>query len=519
MALWNEGRVEELIECINEPQNVEEAELLFASYLHQMSYARSMNLMRDRRIKDLYLQEGKEAGYYLNCSRAYWYFGRLEDCLHYIELGLSVATIDDELKLKLLTERIEVNANLGNYRLSLEEGKEAMELAREVEAHLLYAVLCHQVGYVHQVIGNLDTATSFYYRGLEILRDGNHSLLTAAILRNLSKVSLDEGLVDEAMDILLRAIDIQERSSPVVYWELAQSLQRMVEYTTHMGDMQSAGEYLQRLEGIVSNSINLQLQHLWWFANGLYYEGAFLQTGDLDLLSRSRSSYQRLVYSSKVRQELRIASVCRYLQLLLISGSDGLDTEFRDLFFRVKGDVEREPHKTFLLSLKEIESQIHAIGGNFEKAMALLDASKSMAFENGINRKLMDLFRIEKEVLKEMEAEMQEPNPLMHEVWGNVTPDLYRCRFIFNPVRLSIVKWLLKFQNLTTVELKDQLGLPWGVLNTHLESLRKKEYIETHPIVDEGGIGTMVSLNPKVVPEFRQVISLLKVFVENIGQY
>ncbi|RMG32249.1 MAG: hypothetical protein D6732_13615 [Methanobacteriota archaeon] len=142
-----------------------------------------------------------------------------------------------------------------------------------------------------------------------------------------------------------------------------------------------------------------------------------------------------------------------------------------------------------------------------------------MAFENGINCKLMDLFKIEKEVLKEMEAEMQEPNPLMHEVWGNVTPDLYRCRFIFNPVRLSIVKWLLKFQNLTTVELKDQLGLPWGVLNIHLESLRKKEYIETHPIVDEGGIGTMVCLNPEVVPEFRQVISLLKVFAENIGQY
>ncbi|RMG32250.1 MAG: hypothetical protein D6732_13620 [Methanobacteriota archaeon] len=75
------------------------------------------------------------------------------------------------------------------------------------------------------------------------------------------------------------------------------------------------------------------------------YEGMFLQTGDLDLLSRSRSSYQRLVYSSKVRQELRIASVCRYLQLLLISGSDGSDIEFRDLFFWVKGDVEREPYR------------------------------------------------------------------------------------------------------------------------------------------------------------------------------
>lgn len=143
--------------------------------------------MRDRRIKDLYPQEGKEAGYYLNCRRAYWYFGKLEDCLHYIELGLSVAAIDDELKLKLLTERIEVNANLGNYSLCLEERKEAMDLSREVEAHLLYAVLCYQVGYVPQVIGNLGTATSFYYRGLEILRDGTHFLLTASILRNLSK--------------------------------------------------------------------------------------------------------------------------------------------------------------------------------------------------------------------------------------------------------------------------------------------------------------------------------------------
>ncbi len=47
-------------------------------------------------------------------------------------------------------------------------------------------------------------------------------------------MSFDDGLVDEAMDLLLRAIDIQEQSNPVVYSELAQSLQRMVEYATHM---------------------------------------------------------------------------------------------------------------------------------------------------------------------------------------------------------------------------------------------------------------------------------------------
>lgn len=295
----------------------------------------------------------------------------------------------------------------------------------------------------------------------------------------------------------------------------------MVEYVSHEGNIELGRKFIQKLDELLSDRDNIRLMHISWHAKGLYFKGVYNQREEESSLRAAMNYFKRLIYGVKVRQELRLSSFCHFLQLAVGNSEGQLDREIRELLLLAKEDTEKEPHKTFSLSLKEIESKVYATRGEISTAISIIEDGKEMAFENQIHRKLMDLFRLEKKIkplADEEEDRVREKVGRSEEIWGNVTPDLYKYRFIFNPVRLSIIKSLMKHSRMTTVELKNHLGLSWGVLNTHLEALRKKGYVEINPTINEEGIGTAVYLLPEVSREFNRVISLLKVFVGSINQ-
>ncbi len=97
---------------------------------------------------------------------------------------------------------------------------------------------------------------------------------------------------------------------------------------------QIAKEYFQKLEGIFSKTGNIRFEFVWEYARGLYYKALFLHKEDSAALPIALSSFQRLIHSPNVRQELRIAAFCHYLQLRLIVGTKTLEMSSGTSFSR-----------------------------------------------------------------------------------------------------------------------------------------------------------------------------------------
>ncbi|MHA2250895.1 MAG: transcriptional regulator [Candidatus Kariarchaeaceae archaeon] len=67
------------------------------------------------------------------------------------------------------------------------------------------------------------------------------------------------------------------------------------------------------------------------------------------------------------------------------------------------------------------------------------------------------------------------PNPQISEI---DVKTLLNFKFLFNPIRLMILKVINNHFCFSTSELRKILQIPWGTFNDHLKALIKRNYIE-----------------------------------------
>ena len=94
--------------------------------------------------------------------------------------------------------------------------------------------------------------------------------------------------------------------------------------------------------------------------------------------------------------------------------------------------------------------------------------------------------------------------------------ELYRYKFFLNPVRLAILKSLYEYPRMSTVELKTSLNLSWSMFNTHLDALKKKNYIHVDHLIEDGNPKFIVSLQHHTLVEFENLILVLEAFLNSI---
>ncbi|MCV6608371.1 MAG: transcriptional regulator [Campylobacterales bacterium] len=86
---------------------------------------------------------------------------------------------------------------------------------------------------------------------------------------------------------------------------------------------------------------------------------------------------------------------------------------------------------------------------------------------------------------------------------------------LHNPIRTNIVSFLSKCDEASFKELKTQLDLTDGNLNSHLKALSKEEYIDTKKFFDKNRPKTVYSLNKKGSEEFLKYLDQLQLFLES----
>lgn len=105
------------------------------------------------------------------------------------------------------------------------------------------------------------------------------------------------------------------------------------------------------------------------------------------------------------------------------------------------------------------------------------------------------------------------------EVKGVIPHDIMNYKFLFHPVRLSIIKLLYENLELTSMELKDILRISWNDYYTYAYSLGKKGYIKIEDQFVDGNKRQVLSIENKGIEEYKVLIDLMHLFLDNSVDY
>lgn len=103
-----------------------------------------------------------------------------------------------------------------------------------------------------------------------------------------------------------------------------------------------------------------------------------------------------------------------------------------------------------------------------------------------------------------------------------VPTEIYDFKFLLHPVRLAMMKLLFDQPKITSVELKEQLGINWNDFRNHLKSLRKKGLIEIEQGFVDDALAQIVSMSNAGLSEFKELTDLVTSFLSShadLGPY
>lgn len=95
--------------------------------------------------------------------------------------------------------------------------------------------------------------------------------------------------------------------------------------------------------------------------------------------------------------------------------------------------------------------------------------------------------------------------------------DIFKYKFLLHPVRLSIMKLLYENIQMTSLEIKEKLGISWNDVGNHITALKEKGYISTDHQFQEGSRKQVVSIEPFGTQEFKVLTELLHLFLDSFA--
>jgi basic membrane protein A len=143
-----------------------------------------------------------------------------------------------------------------------------------------------------------------------------------------------------------------------------------------------------------------------------------------------------------------------------------------------------------------------------------------IVFNLKIRETLSSLFKDHPElVIYIINANLIDDDEVASRFKKEVPRELYRYKFILNPIRLAITKLLFENAELSTIELKNRLGLSWDELNNGIKALKKSNYIEIEKRFYEDRLTQFISLKVNKIDEFRTLSAMLVDFLSDTPNF
>ncbi len=98
-----------------------------------------------------------------------------------------------------------------------------------------------------------------------------------------------------------------------------------------------------------------------------------------------------------------------------------------------------------------------------------------------------------------------------------IPPDLFEYKFLLHPIRLAILKVMYDQVNLTTIQLKEILGLTWTEFNNIFKTMKRANLLFYHTKFVDDNVRIIVSLTNLGITQFRDLKRLLIDFLDDIN--
>jgi basic membrane protein A len=96
---------------------------------------------------------------------------------------------------------------------------------------------------------------------------------------------------------------------------------------------------------------------------------------------------------------------------------------------------------------------------------------------------------------------------------------ILKHKFLLHPVRLAMCKMLAENSRMTSSELREELGIPWGDFSNHTRSLRQKNFIYQEDVIVDGSVKQVISLEELGRKAYDELILLLIDFIDKSPLY
>lgn len=126
--------------------------------------------------------------------------------------------------------------SVGNFKKSLEYARALERLARD-DDDLLSAY--NYLGMDYQNLGDLDTAFTYYMRGLSLSRNIKNRMWEATFLNNMAIIYDDKGQYQEALELYRRSLELKNDRDPTILGNIGTVY-------GELGDYKSAERYLKQ---------------------------------------------------------------------------------------------------------------------------------------------------------------------------------------------------------------------------------------------------------------------------------
>ncbi|OLS27176.1 MAG: hypothetical protein HeimC2_12860 [Candidatus Heimdallarchaeota archaeon LC_2] len=97
----------------------------------------------------------------------------------------------------------------------------------------------------------------------------------------------------------------------------------------------------------------------------------------------------------------------------------------------------------------------------------------------------------------------------------NIPLEMFKYKFLMNPIRLAMVKMLSVHDNLTSIQIKNSLEISWDEYYTNIKALESKSYITVDDNFDKEMRRQFVYLQKEGRQDYINLMTLLQDFADD----
>ncbi|MCE7734328.1 MAG: tetratricopeptide repeat protein [Candidatus Heimdallarchaeota archaeon] len=284
----------------------------------------------------------------------------------------------------------------GSYDKSLKFYEEAVAKFEKIDDNYSLIGALNNIGEVHKLRGELDTAREYYNRCLLFFKHEEIGLMKAIILTNLGEISFLEGNNELAIEFLLKSLNMKLEVAPL--HSLAYTLFQLLIVFLEIKDLKKAKEIKDFIEEIKERKEIPIVTSIRTLAEAVYLKNSNRMID----IAKSQELFVGVARTEIIASQYRIFAILNLSGLLItelkVYESEEIFKELNHWLYRLMkiGQVQQLNHLIGEIIL--IQSQVSVLQGDTEKAIKKLNEGIELASQNGMV-KLMKKISSEKEKL------------------------------------------------------------------------------------------------------------------------